>query len=144
MADLNRISGLRAVSAVLAVCALGLFGAILNYSAAAKAAKESDPYRIGAQKERFGAAQGRLPANAVVGYISDVPTADALGQAMFFGAQYALAPRLLVGAEAGTKPEWWIGSFSKPQDYAAAGAAQGLVLVEDLGQGVVLFRREKR
>jgi hypothetical protein len=39
-------------------------------------------------------------------------------------------------------PEWAVGNFSKPQDYASAGDAHGYTLVADLGNGIVLFRRK--
>jgi hypothetical protein len=75
---------------------------------------------------------------SVVGYLSDLPLADAPGQAAYFGVAMALAPRLVVRDADG--PAWVLGNFSRPQDFAAAEAA-GLELVRDLGNGVILFRR---
>ena len=40
------------------------------------------------------------------------------------------------------KPDWAVGNFTKPMDFAAAGDARGYALAADLGNGVVLFRRE--
>jgi hypothetical protein len=44
----------------------------------------------------------------------------------------------IVGA--GAHPEWAAGSFSRPVDFAALGAAHGYDMVADLGNGVILYR----
>jgi hypothetical protein len=35
-----------------------------------------------------------------------------------------------------------VGNFSKPLDFAAAGAAKGYAMTADLGNGVVLYHRQ--
>jgi hypothetical protein len=55
---------------------------------------------------------------------------------------YALAPRLMTRSADG--PEWVVGNFSHPLDYAAAGRQHQLELVKDFGNGIVLFRRRAR
>jgi hypothetical protein len=101
-----------------------------------------DPYLINAQPARLGEAARLLPDKAVIGYLSDLSLADTPGQAAYFGAAYALAPRLVTRDP--DSPQWVLGNFSRPQDFAAAGAAHHLVLVRDLGNGVVVFRRSAR
>jgi len=98
-----------------------------------------DPYMINAQPERLREAARLLPEKAITGYLSDLSFADAPGQAAYFGVAYALAPRLVV--RSADTPQWVIGNFSHPADFAAAGAAHHLDLVRDLGNGVVIFRR---
>ena len=94
----------------------------------------SDPYRIGAQEERFAALKRALPANTVVGYVSDVSNVPAVLSA----AQYGLAPLLVVDS---VTREWVVGNFSKPLDYAAFGQARQLSLVREFSNGVVLYRK---
>ena len=101
-----------------------------------------DPYMINAQPQRLHEAIRLLPDHSTVGYLSDISFADTPGQAAYFGVAYALAPRLVVRSADG--PEWVIGNFSHPLDYAAAGAAHSLELVRDFGNGVVVFRRRPR
>ena len=81
-----------------------------------------------------------LPAHGPVGFVSDLPPGDTTGDAEFHVAQYALSPRLMVrGVEAPVV----VGSVH------AAGAAQemagrqGLTVVRDFGNGLVLFGRGK-
>uniref|UniRef100_Q01PY3 Uncharacterized protein n=1 Tax=Solibacter usitatus (strain Ellin6076) TaxID=234267 RepID=Q01PY3_SOLUE len=98
-----------------------------------------DPYLINAQPERFREAARLLPDKTVIGYLSDLSFEEAIGSATYFGVANALAPRLVV--RSADQPEWVIGNFSRPLDFAAAGAAHHLDLVRDLGSGVVIFRR---
>jgi hypothetical protein len=98
-----------------------------------------DPYMINLQPERLRDAARMLPENGVVGYLSDLSLADPPGQAAYFGVANALAPRLVVRDP--DSPQWVLGNFSRPQDFAAMGGAHRLDLVRDLGNGVVIFRR---
>jgi hypothetical protein len=50
-----------------------------------------------------------------------------------------VAPRALLLND--PRPEWAVGNFTKPLDFAAAGAARGYQMIADLGNGVVLYRR---
>ncbi len=79
-----------------------------------------------------------LPPSAVVGYLTDLEPKDRSAPIIFRTAQYTLAPRLL---QPGTAQEWVIGNFSKALDFRAIGAGKGLQLVQDYGNGVVLYRR---
>ena len=55
----------------------------------------------------------------------------------YFGTQYAIAPRVL---EEGTVPNWVIVNAVV---YDPRLIPDGMVLVRDFGDGLMLFRREK-
>src|SRR5580692_11468910 len=132
-----RVNGACIVVAILAV-----FGARNSYQTSNDySAQYPDQYGGAKAEVRFAPLLARVPGNAEVGYFTDLDPAQALAGGVFLAAQYAVAPRLLINVDAQNKPEWAVGNFSKPQDYAAAGEAKGYSLVEDLGSGVVLFRR---
>jgi len=125
---------------VCAIALLCLISGLQAYRAGdAYGRAYQDPYMIGAQPARLGEAVRLLPANTVVGYLSDLSFTDTPGQAAYFGVAYALAPRLLT--RSADDPQWVIGNFSHPMDFAAAGAAHHLAIVRDFGNGVVIFQR---
>jgi len=97
-----------------------------------------DPYMISAQAARLGGFADAIRSIAVVGYTSDAAAGSIVDTAMFLGAQYALAPRLLDKAG---KHEWVLGNFTRPGDFASVGRSNGLQLQHDFGNGVVLFQR---
>lgn len=99
-----------------------------------------DPYMIGAQMARYEQLQTALPRDAVMGYVSDLPPADSRSTVLFLGAQYALAPRILVDDD---RQQWVLGNFAAPADFAAVGAGRGLQMVRDFGNGVILYRRAR-
>jgi hypothetical protein len=77
----------------------------------------------------------------VAGYLSDIPFHDVRGSTAFFGAQYALAPRILVPFPGRHRAGWVVGNFSQPLDYPTLAREHGLSIVKDLGRGLVVFRR---
>jgi hypothetical protein len=128
--------------AVGAVAFMSLWGCLDFYqSVKLYNSTNNDPYRVAAQLDRFRGPSSLVPQTAVVGYISDVPFDEVRGSAAFFGAQYALAPRLLVELSEEQKPEWILGNFSKPTDYKALAQVHQLALVKDFGSGLVVFRK---
>ena len=100
-----------------------------------------DPYMIGAQLARYAQLPAAVAPGEVVGYISDLPAADSRSTVLFLGAQYALAPRILVDDD---HQKWVLGNFSAPADFGALGATQHLVMVRDFSNGVILYRRAMR
>lgn len=137
--------GPRAVAGVAAVSALSLFGALANYSDTRLAASQyRDPYHVLPRVEAFASALHDVPPGAPLGYFSDVSLSGAAGSAAFFATQYAVAPHLLVEPGPRARAEWWIGSFSRPVDFAAEGAARGLIFVRDVGGGMALYRGSYR
>ncbi len=83
-----------------------------------------------------------MAANAQLGYLTDLEPAHQAYPAAFLATQYAVAPRqlLMIGPQA--RPEWAVGNFTKPIDFASTGAAQGYDVSMDFGNGVVLFHRK--
>jgi|SRR5581483_2005470 len=142
---MKKPSSTQLVIACAAVSVLALWSAINFYGATEEAVgPNADVYKIGEQAARFHDLAAALPATGVVGYVSDVSTDVVLGGVLFSGAQYTLAPRLVTTQKMNPAPEWVVGDFSKPVDFAQFGAARGLVLTRDFGNGVVLYRNQAR
>lgn len=116
-----------------------LWGAVETYAfESAYQEQNRDPYMISAQFGRVGPVASAAPENAVLGYISDAQRGSVADSTLLLSAQYVLAPRLLVR---GAAHEWVLGNFTRPADFAAVGRGHGLSVVQDFGNGVVLFRR---
>ena len=133
---------LAAKAAVAVAALLSLWGSF-EYSGLESAYQQQfrDPYQIAAQFSRLDSVQSAIPEKAILGYLTDAVPGSVVGDAMFNGAQYVLAPRVL---QRGAAFDLVLGNFTKPGDFAALGRAQGLRLERDFGNGVVLFRREAR
>jgi hypothetical protein len=131
-----------AKAAVALAALLSLWGSF-EYSGLESAYQQQfrDPYQVAAQFSRLERVQSAIPEKAVLGYLTDAVPGSVVGDAMFNGAQYVLAPRVL---QKGVAFDLVLGNFTKPGDFAAVGRAQGLGLERDFGNGVVLFRREAR
>jgi hypothetical protein len=129
--------------ACIIVAILAVLGARNSYQISRDySAQYPDQYGGSRAETRFAPLLARIPGNAEMGYFTDLDPSQALAGGVFLAAQYAVAPRLLVNIDTQSQPEWAVGNFSKPQDFAAAGEARGYSMVEDLGNGVVLFRRK--
>jgi hypothetical protein len=127
-------------AAVVLAALLSLWGSF-EYSGLESAYQQQyhDPYQIAAQFTRFGQLQSAVPDQAILGYLTDADPGSVLAEAMFNGAQYALAPRLL---QKNPALDLVLGNFTKPGDFAAIGRSHGLRVERDFGSGVILFRRE--
>jgi hypothetical protein len=131
--------------ACAAIVALTLWSTTEFYGASEDlTGPNADVYKIGEQAERYQGVASALPATGVIGYVSDVPIRQTLGSVLYSGAQYTLAPRLIVEQYLQPNAEWVIGSFSKPLDMLEFGRKRGLALVKDYGSGVVLYRSQGR
>jgi hypothetical protein len=95
---------------------------------------------IGLSSDRFQGVAEMLPTDAVLGYVSDLPVSTQRGMVWFFGARYALAPRLIAWPDDVPKQEWILGNFSAPTDLGQIENENSLDLVRDLGSGVTVFR----
>jgi hypothetical protein len=133
---------------LIGACLLSVLALVGSFNARRELSDEQrayrDPYRVNVQSQRFGQAGELLPARGVVGYVSDMEFTSTAGLAAFLTAQYTLAPRALVAAASAQRPEWVVGNFAHPQDYAATGSPLGLQVVRDFGEGVVVYRRAAR
>jgi len=126
-------------AALIAAAVLAVWGAIEGFQIESES-NAGDPYLVNVQPARLAGVMEAVPRTAVVGYVSDLQGSSAAAQAMFNSARYALAPRLLVE---GTDRDWVLGNFAKPADYAAMAPERRLRVVQDFGNGVVLFGRAK-
>jgi hypothetical protein len=143
--DRKAIYPLPVLLVVGAVGFMSLWGCLDFYrSVKLRNSMNNDPYDVAVQLERFRGPDSLLPRTALVGYISDVPFDEARGSAAFFGAQYALAPRILVELSEEQKPEWVLGNFSKLTDYEALASLDQLAVVKDFGRGLIVFRRRSQ
>ena len=96
---------------------------------------------IDASPKRFHGVIAILPAEAVVGYISDLPESSERARLCFIEARYALAPRLIVRHTNAQKEDWVLGNFFKPMDLAQFERENHLNLVRDFGSGILVFQR---
>ncbi len=129
--------------ACLAVAALAVFAAVNSYqTSSAYAGQYPDAYGAASAEKRFAPVNAQIPAHCILGYITDIDPSHAGFAPAFLAAQFALAPRQVVLLKRQNPPEWAVGNFSKPVDYAAAGAVFGYQVVRDEGNGVILFRRK--
>ena len=133
-------------AACFAVAALVVFGTLNSYEVSARTAGQyTDPFGIARAQQRFAPVLQQVPASAKLGYITDLEPSHQSYSTAFLAVQYALAPRqLLVLAPGGERPDWAVGNFSRPQDFAAAAAPHGYELAADFGTGAVLFRPTRR
>ena len=139
--DAARIEYPLAARASVALAALVSLWGSFEYSGLESAYQQQfhDPYQITAQFTRFDQVQSVAPENATLGYLTDAEPGSVVADAMFNGAQYVLAPRLL---EKSTAFDLVLGNFTKPGDFGAMGRSHGLRLERDFGNGVVLYRKE--
>ena len=125
---------------VAAAALLSLWGAVQYFGFETGFQKQNrDPYQIAATAARLEGIRASLPANAELGYLTDLEPGGVADSAMFNGAQYFLAPRLL--NKDADRPQV-LGNFSRPVDYGAIGRQHGLRIERDFQNGVVLFRKE--
>ena len=128
---------------LFAVALAAVYGALNSYQVSAENARQfPDAYGGERAKIRFAPLLSKIPANAELGYFGDLDPSHPAYAPAFLAAQYAVAPRMLLFVDSKTMPEWAVGNFSKPQDYAPFGEARGYSMAADLGNGVVLFHRK--
>jgi len=130
-------------AACLAAAILSVAGAWRSFDlAAAYAQQYPDTYGVSMAEARFAPVLGRIPDREPLGYITDLDPADTRYHAALMGAQYAVAPRHLFQLTGANRPHWAVGNFYRESDRAALAASKGYKVVTDLGNGVVLFRRQ--
>ena len=81
----------------------------------------------------------RLPPDGRFGYLNDAPTNSEQAGRLRFDALYALAPRLLVSAEAA---RYVVADLVHPDGLPALCAAHGLSVVEAFANGTALLERK--
>lgn len=128
------------IGGVTLAALLSLWGAFASYGFESGFQRMyKDPYLVAAQSSRFEGVVSAIPQDAQLGYLTDASPGSAADAAMFLSAQYYLAPRLL---KRGATQQLVLGDFTRPGDFARIGASQGLRVQQDLGDGIVIFRKE--
>jgi hypothetical protein len=124
---------------VLLLAGVAVFAALDFYeSASASNRVDQDVYKISAQEPRFAAVAAVVAPSETLGYVSDLETSTTAGAAVFLGAQYALAPRLLVPLAKVEPGQKVVGNFSRPPYFPDL----DVTLERDFGGGVYLLRKE--
>jgi hypothetical protein len=133
------------LAGVFLIAIIGLAGSVEHYTGVqAYARNYTDSYAIGQQDARFAGLKQALSAATVIGYVSDLPQSDPRGSSMFFGAQYALAPHVLIRNANASKYDVIVGNFSKPMDAQEEARKLNAATAQDFGFGVMLFRKAAR
>ena len=88
--------------------------------------------------ERYEGLRPSLPADRVLGYVSD--SAGAKGLELRLKAQYSLAPHLL--EDAGGSARYVVANFADPGRLESAYRTRGLRTLVVLPDGVALLKRE--
>lgn len=104
--------------------------------------QRSGPDGVSSLESRFVALKAALPASGPIGYMTDpgVSLEETDAKAELHLTQYALAP-WIIEPDAGHTTV--VGNFRNAVDGGAI-SARGLDLVRDFGDGLYLFRRERR
>jgi hypothetical protein len=116
-----------------------LTGLIALKDASAQYAIHSAESDIGFFDHRFEGLRPLLPANGVVGYLSDIPVGDKQSTGEYYLAQYSLAPVVVV---TNTDQRLVVGNFHTPDPDASLYTKQGLRPLANLGNGAWLFQKE--
>jgi len=98
---------------------------------------------VSLHENRFKGLKNLLQAYTVVGYITDLQPDKAIEGhylTQYHLTQYVLSPAIIVR---GTNYPFVIGNFHSPVNISRISQDNHLILVRDLGNGVMLFRSEK-
>ena len=100
---------------------------------------KAPPDQVTLHEMRLAELRKRLPARGVVGYVADEFDGEEKAWRRFATTQYSLAPVIL---ERTTAHELVVGVFSDPSAIPTVTAGGNLLLVEEFGEGVVLFKKK--
>ncbi|HLO25389.1 MAG TPA: hypothetical protein VK187_04700, partial [Geobacteraceae bacterium] len=90
-------------------------------------------------ENKFKLLQNKLPAQGVFGFVSDCPDINEDPSAKMFSAQYALSPRIIVNS---ADTRLVVVHSCSETTAELAHVKFGLIPHIDLGNGVMLFRKE--
>lgn len=131
---------------IVAVCGINITEMTRRVAPPERSADGQPANRVARAEQRFARLRAVVAKNRIqgtIGYVADLPPGElaANGAAMedYFLTQFALAPHVLdARAEGG---EWVVANF-RSRD-AAAGPPPGYRTIEDLGEGVLLLRKDR-
>lgn len=99
------------------------------------------PVPVTQSEERLERVKKKLPANGVIGYVSDDFGIDErVAWRRYATTQYALAPLIL---ERTGEHELVVGIFKDQDQIQRIAINKNLLVSEDFGDGIVLFRKSK-
>jgi len=142
--DPGKSSSWQIKAAVAALSVIALYNALIQFGVTDQFATQyPDPYQVMGLQARLRPVAERVPASERMGYFSDAPLSETYGMAAFLAAQHALAPRILLKEDAKTagQARYWLGIFTKEENFAQKGQERRLVMEQDLGGYVVLYRK---
>lgn len=134
-----KLSNPARVKVATALLALSVLYSIVPEYFRTRVSAKITPSQIALYGRRFAALRKALPAQGVVGYVTDGEGDDAIWE--YYQAQYHLAPVLL---EKSSDHELVVGNFKRPAVDANWLASQDLTLLQNFGDGVMLFARKTK
>jgi len=124
-------------AAWLVVALAAISAVVLIYQEGGGAATDA----VSLNEARFAELAHSLSPHDTLGYLSDIGGSNMTSNGPYFMAQYAVAPALL---DPGTSHNLILGNFSTPAAIDAALQANGLLVVRDFGNGVLLMKKAGR
>jgi hypothetical protein len=141
-AKLNVLSSHRfAVAVLICISIASSLWFLLDVITAYTYLRESNAFGVPNFDSRFEALHKNMPPRSVLGYVSDNPANDTQSQAEFYLTQYALAPAIV---KATTEEHFVVANFHSNSPNAAMLKAKNLVLVQDFGNAVYIYRNTTR
>ena len=138
---------MRTTMACAVVAVVCLFAAMDYYrKTSTRNEQRPDFYRVGYQEERFRPVAAMVPESEVMGYVSNLDFDTTAGGAAFSGAQFVLAPRLVVGFDDPVAGEYTLGNFSAEAETSDVTSDftrnRNARVVRDFDAGVVEFSEQ--
>jgi hypothetical protein len=141
-AKLNILSSHRfAVAVLICISLASSLWFLLDVITAYSYLRESNAFGVPNFDSRFEALHKSMPPRSVLGYVSDNPANDTQSQAEFYLTQYALAPAII---KATTEEHFVVANFHNNSPSAAMLKSKNLVLVQDFGNAVYIYRNTTR
>ena len=131
-------SPLRAKAGVLLLCVSAVIYSV-EICRRTHVLTKAPPDHVTLHEMRLAELRKRLPARGVVGYVADESDGEEKAWRRFATTQYSLAPVIL---ERTTAHELVVGVFNDPSAIPTVSAGGDLLLVEEFGEGVVLFKKK--
>ena len=141
-AKLNVLSRHRfAVAALICISLASSLWFLLDVITAHGYLRDTHAFGVPNFDSRFQALHKSMPPHSVLGYISDNPANNTQSQAEYYLTQYALAPAII---KATTEEHFVVANFHNNSPNAAMLKAKHLVLVQDFGNAVFIYRNTTR
>jgi hypothetical protein len=130
-----------AVAALISIALASSLWFLLDVITAYSYLKNTYAFGVPNFDSRFELLHKSMPPRSVLGYVSDNPANNAQSQAEFYLTQYALAPAII---KASTEEHFVVANFHTNSPNAAMLKAKHLMLVQDFGNDVFIYRNITR